>query len=77
MGNNNDQDVSENESSCKPNIPAIGRYKAHLGEVNHVKTSSLGSEPRTVSKSGSLGCSVPEPGYGGGLHGFAPGPHYV
>ncbi|RDX92857.1 Protein ENHANCED DOWNY MILDEW 2, partial [Mucuna pruriens] len=54
------------------NTPAIGRC-----ELNHVKTSSLGSQPRKFSKSGTLGHTVLQPGYGAGLHGFAPGPNYV
>ncbi|KAK7371963.1 hypothetical protein VNO80_05330 [Phaseolus coccineus] len=46
-------------------------------QPNPMKTSSLGSEPRTFSKSVSFGRSRgPQSGYGGGLHGFAAAPNY-
>ncbi|TKY57357.1 ENHANCED DOWNY MILDEW 2 [Spatholobus suberectus] len=77
LGNNNEQVVSVPESSCKTNTPAIGRCEPRLGELNHGKRSSLGSQPRTFSKSDTLGRSVPPPGNGGGLRGFASGTNYV
>ncbi|KAL2665997.1 hypothetical protein GLYMA_02G296200v4 [Glycine max] len=76
--NNNEQVVSETESSCKTNTPAIGQCEPCLGNLNHVMRSSLVSEPRTFSTSGSLGRSVPQSRYGGGgLLGFASGPNYA
>ncbi|KAK7385995.1 hypothetical protein VNO78_32013 [Psophocarpus tetragonolobus] len=73
-GNNNKQLVSVTKSACSRNAPAIVQR-----ELNHVKRSSSGFETLTFCKSDSLGCSVPlpQPRYGAGLHGFAPGPNYV
>lgn len=77
LGNNNEQEVSVTESSCKTNTAAIGQDETPPAELCHVKRSSLGSESLEFCKIGSLGRSVPKPGYGHGLHGFAPGPHHV
>nr|KYP59504.1 Histone-lysine N-methyltransferase NSD3 [Cajanus cajan] len=71
LGSNNEQDVSETESSCKTNIPVIGQYEPRLCELKLVK-SSLASETRPLSKSGRRSSSVPKPVYGGGMHCFAP-----
>ncbi|CAJ1971466.1 unnamed protein product [Sphenostylis stenocarpa] len=65
-GNCNEQVISRTGSSCKTNTPAIGRSALPAGKLNHVKTSSLGSEPRTFIKRGS---------FGGGLQGFASCPN--
>ncbi|XP_027329320.1 protein ENHANCED DOWNY MILDEW 2-like isoform X2 [Abrus precatorius] len=67
--------VSVTQISCKTNTPAMEQDEASLDELNHARISSLGSEPRSFSKSGTLGRSVLQPGYGGGLLGFAPGPN--
>lgn len=68
MGYSHEQLNAVTDSSYKMNTPAMERYAPHVDELNHVKMSSVGSEPLTFSSNGTCEHRVPLPG-------FAPGPH--
>ncbi|TKY45467.1 ENHANCED DOWNY MILDEW 2 [Spatholobus suberectus] len=59
------------------NTPAMQRYAPRLDELNHVRMDPLGFEPPIVSRNGTFERSVPQPGYGSWMPGFAAGSHHV
>lgn len=59
-------------SSYRTNAPCLDEVNS-----NHVRMGSLGSEPPTVSRSGTPERRVPQPGYGVELLGFASGLHHA
>ena len=66
---------SGSESAYRMNTPAMQRYAPRLDEMNHLRMDPFGSEPPIVgSRNGSFEHSVPPPGYGSGMPGFAPHP---
>ncbi|RDY04149.1 Protein ENHANCED DOWNY MILDEW 2 [Mucuna pruriens] len=67
---------SLSESPYVMNTPAMQRYAPRLDELNHVRMNPLGSEPPIVGRNGSFERSVPQPGYGSRMPGFAAGSHH-
>ncbi|KAK8468512.1 hypothetical protein PHAVU_006G049800 [Phaseolus vulgaris] len=61
------------ESPYVMNAPAMQRYAPRLDELNHVRMDPLGSEPPIVGRNDT----VPQPGYGSRMPGFASGSHYL
>ncbi|KAL2322732.1 hypothetical protein Fmac_027111 [Flemingia macrophylla] len=57
--------------------PAMQRYAPRLDELNHVRMEALGSEPTIVGRNGTSERSMPRPGNGSLMPGFAAGSHHV
>nr|KYP74956.1 hypothetical protein KK1_007651 [Cajanus cajan] len=57
--------------------PAMQRYAPRLDELNHVRMDPLGSEPPIVGRNGTFERSMPQPGNGSSMPGFAAGYHHV
>ncbi|XP_027340503.1 protein ENHANCED DOWNY MILDEW 2 isoform X2 [Abrus precatorius] len=68
---------SSYQSSYLMDTPAMQRYAPRLDELNHVRMDPLGSEPPIPGTNDTFERSVPQPGYGSWMPGFAAGFHNV
>ncbi|KAK7305189.1 hypothetical protein VNO77_43090 [Canavalia gladiata] len=57
--------------------PVMQRYAPRLDELNHFRMDPFGSEPPIPGRNGTSERSLPQPGYGNWMPGFAAGSHHL